>query len=68
MKRLVLALLLAVVGAAAAITAQDKVDICHRTNGTNEFVVISISVNALDKHLEHGDTQSGICGIIGDPQ
>ena len=32
-----------------------KVAVCHRTNGTNAFVQIEVSGNALQTHLDHGD-------------
>lgn len=33
-----------------------KVDICHQTGSeTNPYVEISISINALPAHLDHGD-------------
>ena len=39
-----------------------KVTICHHTgSGSNPFVTITVSVNALPAHLAHGDT-IGACG------
>ncbi|MFC2110042.1 FG-GAP-like repeat-containing protein [Bacteroidota bacterium] len=36
---------------------EGKVTICHHTNGKNKFVMISVSTNAVAKHLgNHGDT------------
>jgi len=40
---------------------QTKVDICHRTEGTNEFILISIADPAVETHIAHGD------GRVGDP-
>ncbi|MBU1759522.1 MAG: hypothetical protein KKB19_01605 [Bacteroidetes bacterium] len=37
-----------------------KVTICHKPNGSNYPVTISVSVNALQAHLNHGDYQ-GAC-------
>ena len=36
-----------------------KLAICHRTPGTNEFVLISIATAALDAHMGHGDGRPG---------
>ena len=36
-----------------------KVAICHRTEGTAGFAVISVAANALDAHLAHGDGRPG---------
>jgi hypothetical protein len=32
---------------------QDRITICHRTNGSNEWVEITISESAVDAHLDH---------------
>lgn len=38
------------------VNAAEKVTICHLTqSSTNETVWITVSVNALDVHLENGD-------------
>ena len=31
----------------------ERITICHRTNGSNEYVEITISENAIDAHLNH---------------
>lgn len=50
---MVSAVLLCVVG---AVMAGEKIDICHSPPGNPEnFHTITISVNALDAHLAHGD-------------
>ena len=36
-----------------------KLAVCHRTQGTNGFVLISIAAVALDAHLAHGDGRPG---------
>ena len=54
----------------------DKVQICHHTSSeSNPFVVIDISGNAEQKHLDlHGGTGpdepfvNGVCGDGGPPQ
>ena len=49
------ALVLAFAGAAHA-APQEKVFVCHETNSkTNPTVMISVSENAVDEHLDHGD-------------
>lgn len=39
-------------------TEGEKVDVCHRT-GAGFYVLINISVNALQDHLNHGDGRPG---------
>ena len=38
---------------------EGKLAICHRTEGTDGFVVISVAAIALDAHLAHGDGRPG---------
>jgi hypothetical protein len=45
------------VGIAAA--APVKVDVCHNTSGTNEYVLINVSENAWEAHEAHGDEAPG---------
>ena len=46
--------LVAATTATAVGSPQDKADVCHRAaNGT--FHEITVSMNALDAHLRHGD-------------
>jgi len=40
----------------------DKITICHRTGAAGHSVTITISKNALDAHLAHGDT-IGSCQV-----
>ena len=35
--------------------SNQKVQICHVTSGSNGYVLIEVSENALDAHLDHGD-------------
>jgi hypothetical protein len=46
-----------------------KTTICHRTSSdSNEFVLITVSDNALQAHKDHGDTLAGPGGTCpGDP-
>lgn len=42
--------------APAALAKPEKVQICHKTgSAVNPFVMIEISVNAVDAHVAHGD-------------
>ena len=47
--------------AEADVESGEKVAICHRTNGTRGFILLSIAESAVEAHLAHGD------GRIGDP-
>jgi hypothetical protein len=51
----------AALGGAAVVRSagQTKVEVCHRTFGTNEYVLIDIADPALPTHLSHGDAQVG---------
>ena len=40
---------------------QTKMSICHRTEGTNKFILISVAESAVEAHLAQGD------GRVGDP-
>jgi hypothetical protein len=47
---------------------REKVIICHRTNSKkNPMVVIEVSVNALQAHLDHGDFYGTCEGAANDP-
>jgi hypothetical protein len=35
------------------------INVCHHTEGVNEYILINISENALDSHLAHGDALPG---------
>jgi ABC-type sugar transport system substrate-binding protein len=53
-------------------SASDKVTICHATGSeTNPFVEITVSLNALKGHEQHGDVipapDAGCDGISPDP-
>lgn len=48
-------------GAGSTGSSSGKVDICHRTEGTNDFIPITVALPALDAHLAHGDAR------VGDP-
>ena len=36
-----------------------KVDICHRTDGTNTFIALSVAAPAVEPHVAHGDASPG---------
>jgi hypothetical protein len=38
---------------------QTQVDICHRTEGVNDFVLLSVASSAVDAHSRHGDARVG---------
>ena len=40
--------------------APNKVDVCHRTQGTRDFILIAVAEPAVEAHLAHGD------GLIGE--
>jgi hypothetical protein len=39
--------------------ARTKVNICHRTEGAEEFILISVAEPAVDAHVAHGDGRVG---------
>jgi hypothetical protein len=41
--------------------SQSKVEVCHRTEGSRGFILISVAESAVESHMAHGD------GLIGDP-
>lgn len=43
------------VGWSADAKATEKVEICHRTHGTNEYVTIEVAPASVEAHLAHGD-------------
>ena len=45
--------------AARADKGQGKVDVCHHSEETNSYILISIAPPALSAHLAHGDGQPG---------
>jgi hypothetical protein len=46
-------------GSSVRLTGQLKFDVCHRTEGTNEFILINIADPALEAHIAHGDAKPG---------
>src|SRR5687768_17334159 len=40
-------------------SAQAGVALCHRTEGSTEFVPLTVAVAAVDPHLAHGDVRVG---------
>jgi len=42
-------------GGSSSTLAAAKTMVCHRTEGTNEFVATSVADNALPAHMAHGD-------------
>jgi hypothetical protein len=44
---------------AARATVQPKVSLCHRTEGTQAFVMLSVPASAVDAHRAHGDGRVG---------
>lgn len=49
-----------------AFAAAEKVTLCHKP-GTSDEATITVSINALDAHLAHGDTE-GECGSTPPPE
>jgi len=47
--------------ASVASAGQGKIDICHRTQGSQEFMLLSVAASAAAGHMAHGD------GRVGDP-
>lgn len=45
----------------ASSAGQDKIDICHRTQGRQQFMLLSVAASAVAAHMAHGD------GRVGDP-
>ena len=39
--------------------SQGKIDICHRTQDGQKFVLVSVAESALDAHMAHGDGRVG---------
>lgn len=72
-KKIFVAVLFGILGAANATNAKtDKVFVCHQTSSEeNPVVLISISSNAVQTHLGHGDILlpegESVCRASGDP-
>jgi hypothetical protein len=56
----------ATTGVSTAGGSQQKYDVCHRTSGTNEFVLIPVADHAIDMHIAHGDARPG-SAVPGQP-
>ncbi len=39
--------------------SQSRLDVCHRTAGSEDFILLSVAAAALDAHLKHGDGRVG---------
>ena len=63
----ILALLFALVPSTSVSAAASKVPVCHLDKDSGAFILINISDNAYDSHLNHGDVNPGdpIPGMLG---
>ena len=46
-------------GSPVRLAGQLKSDVCHRTEGINEFILINIADPAVESHIAHGDAKPG---------
>ncbi|MEN6299092.1 MAG: hypothetical protein ABFD51_04125 [Anaerolineaceae bacterium] len=64
---IILTMLLVLVSASSVSAAAEKTDVCHLDKEMGTFKLISISDNAYETHLAHGDVNPGdaIPGMLG---